>query len=209
MRNLWLVFGLLLASHAFAGSKYTYVVRTAKHTYYVDVVNSSYQSVSGARVDVYESGDHSARVSVRADGYQDGSDYASISPNQPSVNVRVTLRDPNVSVRVVDATGASISGAWVDQSQFGASGDEYRVEVRMPSTGFTKFQQHDVRIDMVWGARVSVWGSGASRRVDIRIPRRSLGSGSFVSLRIRIPSDDQIRERIRVQRFGALASRVR
>jgi hypothetical protein len=194
MRHLIAVLFLtMLALPAEAG----YTIHTQKHTYYVDVENEHFKDIWGAWVDVRESGDHSAYVSVRAQGYRDASGYISISPNQQTVQVRVRMQDPTVWVRLVDKAGQNIGGAYVDQSQFMSQADEYRIEVRMPATGFTKFQRNDVRIDGVFGSWINVWGSESNRRVEIRVRRSSFGYGWTQNVRITVPSDDQIQQSVR------------
>jgi hypothetical protein len=199
---------LALALALAAPAEATYVVRTARHTYYVDVVTSSFRPIWGAWVTVSESGDHSAWIRVRADGYRDASGIVSISPQQQIVHAQARMEDPTVYVRLVDRDGHAISGAWIDQSQFGAGADEYRISIRMPAEGFTKFQRSDVRVDYVWAQWINVWGSDANRRVEITLPRRQMGAGWHVNVRVTIPSDAQLsqaaREAVRLSRFERL-----
>lgn len=182
-----------------ASAQASYTVHTGKHTYNIDVANSAGRPIWGAWVTVNESGTTSAHVSVRAQGYRDAQGYVSIHPSQQYVHVRVRMEDPSVWVRVVDRSGAQIS-CYVDQSQFMANADEYRVEVRMPSAGFTKFQRQDVQTDM-FGSWITVQGPDTGRRVELRIPRRSFGYGWSQNIRIVIPSDAQLQQ---IEKFEAL-----
>lgn len=186
---------LMLAASAQA----SYTVHTGKHTYNIDVTNSAGRPIWGAWVNVNENGQSSAYVSVRAQGYKDAQGYVSIHPNQQYVYVRVRMEDPQVWVRVVDKAGATIN-AWVDQNQFMANADEYRIEVRMPAEGFTKFGRQDVQTDM-FGSWINVYGSDTARRVELRIPRRSFGYGWSQNVRVVIPSDAQLQ---RIKKFEAL-----
>lgn len=175
-----------------AASAHAYTYSTGNHTYNVDVTNSNGQPIWGAWVTVNESGANSAHVSVRAQGYRDAQGYVNVQANQQYVYVRVRMEDPTVWVRVADKSGAQIN-AYVDQNQFMSQADEYRVEVRMPAEGFSKFQRQDVQTDM-FGTYVDVMGSGSSRRVTLRIPRRSFSMGWTQNVRIVIPNDTQLRQ---------------
>lgn len=186
---------LALSATAFAAN-----VSTGQHTYNVDVTNSAGRPIWGAHVTVREQGPHQAYVSVRAQGYKDANGYVSIHPNQQYVYVRVRMEDPQVWVRVVDRAGNGIN-AWVDQNQFMSNADEYRVELRMPSEGFTKFQRQDVQTDM-FGTWITVSGPDTARRVELRIPRRSFSFGGWSqNVRVIIPNDTQLRQG---QKFEAL-----
>lgn len=208
MRSVIPVFAAVLAIAAPLEARH--IVRTAKHTYYIDVRNEQFRTVNEAWVDVWEQGDYSARVQVRAPGYRETSEYVSIRPDQPTIHVDARVQDPNVQVQVTDAMGTSIPGVWVDQNQFSANADEYMVSLRLDRTGFEKFGAHDVRVDFVFGSWVQVMDVGNQRRVDIRVPRRQMGSSYYVNLRVRIPTDQQIREgttprdAVRAERFEAL-----
>lgn len=201
-----LVATLLLVTAADA----RHIVHTAKHTYYIDVKNEQYRSVQDAWVNVYEQGDYSARIQVRAPGYRETTEYVSINPNQSTVYADARVQDPTVQVHVSDAQGATIPGVWVDQNQFQAQPDEYMVSLRLDRTGFEKFTAFDVRVDFVFGSRVYIQDLGTQRRVEIRVPRRQMGSSFYVNLRVRIPSDQQIqegttaRDTVRAARFEAL-----
>ena len=175
----------------------SYTIHTGKHTYVVDVQNEQFKDIWGAWVNVNESGDHSAYVTVRAQGYRDASGYISISPNQQTVYVRVRMQDPTVWVRLVDKSGATIGGAYVDQNQFMSSADEYRIEVRMPSEGFTKFQRNHVYVDGAFGSWINVWGPETGRRIEIRVRRQSFGYGWSHNIRITVPSDAQLQQSAR------------
>lgn len=175
----------------------SYTVHTGKHTYVVDVQNEHFKDIWNAWVNVNESGDHSAHVSVRAQGYRDAQGYISINPQQQTVYVRVRMADPSVWVRVVEKTGAQIGGAWVDQNQFMANADEYRIEIRMPAEGYTKFQRNDVRVDGGFGSWINVWGPENGRRIEIRMPRSSFGYSWSQNIRITVPSDAQLQQSAR------------
>lgn len=186
---------LVLAATAFAAN-----VTTGQHTYNVDVTNSAGRPIWGAQVSIREQGPNTAYVSVRAQGYKDAQGYVNIQPNQQYVYVRIRMEDPTVWVRVVDRANNAIN-AWVDQNQFMSNADEYRVELRMPAEGFTKFQRQDVQTDM-FGTYISVYGSDTARRVELRIPRRSFMYGAWSqNVRIVIPNDTQLRQG---QKFEAL-----
>jgi hypothetical protein len=186
----------------------SHTVRTGRRTYTIDVRNQYFRDIWRAYVRVTETGDTSAWIEVRADGYRDARLHVTMPAAQTNVHVQVTMQDPTVQVYLVDKEGHAISGAWVDQNQFTADADEYMLRIRMPSEGFTKFTRSDVRIDFMFANWINVWGSGANRRVEIRLPRRELGSSWFVTLRVRIPSDAQLeqakREAERLKRFERL-----
>jgi len=209
MRSLVLVL-LVLALAIPAQASYTVV--TSKHTYIVNVRNQQFRDIWGAWVRVYESGDHSAQVDVRADGYRDGHGYISINPSQHNVYVNVRMEDPSVRVDVVDRSGNHIVGAWVDQNQFGTDPAEYQVRIRMPQAGFTRFDRNDVRVDFMYPNWINVNGAATSRQVEIRLPRRSFGSGFMVNIRVKIPSDAELgqaaRDALRVKNFQKLETRL-
>ena len=185
MKNMIMTcLALALAIPAFAST----TVQVGPRTYNVSVQNAYGREIWGAFVNVSESGSFSL-VTARAQGYRDGSASISVWAGQNSVWVNVRLEDPQVFVNVIDRENHFVN-AWVDQSQILADANEYRLDVRLPAAGFTKFQRQDVRTD-AFATWVNVSGPATARHVELHIPRNAI-PGWTASWRIQIPSDNEL-----------------
>lgn len=205
MRHIRLLALLAVAGMLAAGAAQALTLYSGNYRFDVDVRDERYRSVWDARGNVWVSGSQ-AIIEVDSPGYQRGRTRVRVEESRRSYRATVRLRDVDLTVEAIDENRQWIPGAQADTSQFMAMPGEYRVEVRIPSEGYSRFGWADVTARLRFGGfligeRIRVTDRGPYREVEIRFPRRSFGDygSNFRTLEVQIPSDRALDEGYRKQ----------
>lgn len=166
---------------ALAGSAEASLYLSAgKHTFNVQIRNSSFKDISHARGRVYVTG-NTARIDVEADGYRSGYEYVYLRDNVTSYYAQVRLDDPTVWVNMCDNANQPVANSYISYtSQSLYWGDEFGIRGRFPVEGFESLTVRDLDVLVnnmyAFAPRVYLTRSGNDWNFEIIVKRRDMHS---------------------------------
>ena len=181
------------------------IVSEGGYSFDVIAKNQQHRLVESSEVEITISSG-TARVEVTAQGYGAKVKSVSLSSQDKIYEVKLTLPDPRVYVRVRDQSFDRISHT-AHEDGFFADADEYQFEVRLYEDGFEDLWSHDVD---VWidgrrdfRAHVSVRGGSSRRRIEVNFSRTRFRRSGSHRILVEIPRDENLR-RARKQKIQRL-----